>query len=154
MTIWEVIGCFAKHYPRLRLGNQKNGSVLSWGPLRLMRTSQVCDFFTFIGNHVGDTINISQSIWPQAGNDHPWSFVHGIEQTSSCLLLEVPDLLLWHYILKVGINSTVSEHLILLLTVVDKAFVSKAAIVCMIMFNPHSLEAGISFKSLLSQNSC
>ena len=40
MTIWEVLDHSAKHCPRHRLGNQKNGNVLSWGPLKLMRTSQ------------------------------------------------------------------------------------------------------------------
>ena len=113
----------------------------------------LCDFFTFVGSCIGNIINISQSIWLQVGNDHPWPLVHGIEQTGSCLLLEVPDLLICHTILKMGINSTVCEGLILILTVVDKDFVSKTAVVSMVMLNPHSLESGKSFKSLLCQNS-
>ena len=154
MMIWEVLGHSTKHFLKHRLGNQKNGSVLSWGPLRLMRTSlEWCDFFTKIGSNIGNIINIYQSILPQVGSDHPWPFADGTEQTSSCLFLEVPDLLLCHSILKVGINSTASECLIFLLTVVDKVFVSKAALVHMVMLGPHSLEAGISFQSFLSQNS-
>ena len=70
------------------------------------------------------------------------------------LFLEVADLLLRNAILEVGVDSTIGEPLMLLLTILDEAFVRKSTIVSMIVMNVdahvlgHALEAVLGLDGL------
>ena len=104
------------------------------------RKSLVCNSSGhFVRRCVEGLVCLAQSVRPHVGGDDdvgPLGF--GMHEHCCCLLLEVPDSLLSHPVLKVGIDPTVGDRLSALCNVINKPFVRKSTIVSVVVSYCHS----------------
>ncbi len=100
----------------------------------------------------------SNRIWPQTQVDCTWPSSFGVQEHGSCRFGDVADGSFRYAILEMGVDTTVSDGLILLVAVLFECVVGKTSIVGMVVLDVHSvicckmLESFLCFDCFLGCN--
>ncbi len=102
--------------------------------------------------HIVKVCGVAHSVQPQANINTIWQTMNRMKQNFPSLLSDVPDGSFGPSVLEMGVDSTVSDELLVCGTVFDESVVGKLAVVRLILQNFHGVPGGKLLKGLLGLN--